>query len=102
MVLRGVQGEQIETDSSFFRAVAKFFNVKSKSEKEELGFNVPLASCQKAPKTVVLFENTENTFDLNGTVSPQKNTLVTRESLQYLGAVFVQHLIDPNRAVALL
>ena len=102
MVLRGVQREQIETDSSFFRAVAKFFNVKSKSEKEKLGFNVPLASCQEASEAIILFENTENTFDLNGTVSPQKNTLVTRQSFQYLGTVLVQHLIDTNRPAALL
>ena len=65
MSLRGVQGEQIETDSSFFRAVAKFFNIKSKSEQEKLGLNIPLASCQKASEAIILFENTENTLDLD-------------------------------------
>ena len=78
MVLRGVQGEQIKTDSSFFRAVAKFFNVKSKSEKEKLGFNVPLASCQEASEAIILFENTENTLDLDRSVSPQKDPLIAR------------------------
>ena len=102
MVLRCVQGEQIETDSSFFCAVAKFFNVKSKSKKEKLGFNVPFTSCQEASEDIILFENTKNTFDLNGTVSPQKNTLVTCQSFWYLGTVLVQHLIDTNRPVALL
>ena len=67
--LRSVQREQIEANSSFFRAVAEFFNVKSKREKKELGFNIPLASCQEATKTIVLFENTENTLDLDGAVS---------------------------------
>lgn len=43
MGLRRVQREQIETNSSFSRAVAELFNVKSKGEKEELRFNIPLA-----------------------------------------------------------
>ena len=60
----------METNSSFFRAVAELFNIESECEKKELRFNIPLASRQKASKTVVLFENTENTLDLNGSVPP--------------------------------
>ena len=67
--LRSVQGEQIEANSSFFRAVAELFNVKSKREKEKLGLNIPLASGQEASETVVLFKNTENTLDLDGAIS---------------------------------
>ena len=92
----------METNSSFFRAVAELFNIKSECEKEELGFNIPLASCQKASKTVVLFENTKDALNLDGSVSPQKDPLITRQCFQYLGTVLVQHLIDTNRAVPFL
>ena len=100
--LRSVQREQIESNSSFFRAVAKFFNVKSKRKEKELGLNIPLASGQEATKTVVLFKNTENTLDLDGAISTQKDPLITRQCFQHLGTKFVQHLIDPNRSVSLL
>ena len=79
--LRRAQREQIEANSSFFRAIAEFFNVKSKGEKEKLGLNIPLASGQETTEPVVLFENPENSLDLDGSVPSQKNALVARESL---------------------
>ena len=38
-------------------------------------FDVPLASCQEASKTIVFLENTENTLDLNGSISPYANAV---------------------------
>lgn len=67
-----------------------------------MGFNISLASCQEASEAIILFENTENTLDLDRTVPPQKDPLVTRQSFQYLGAILVQHLIDTNRSVPFL
>ena len=64
--------------------------------------NIYPASCKESSETVILFQNAEYTFYLNGSVHTEKNAGFTCKGFQYLGTKFVQHLIDPNRSVPFL
>ena len=49
-------------------AIAELMDIKSKSEQEELHFNVPFASEQESAEGVVLLQNSKCTLYLNGAI----------------------------------
>ena len=65
-------------------AIAKFLNIKSKSEQEKLHFNVPFAAEKESAEGEVLFENPESTFDLNGAVDAEQNAFVADDIVKRL------------------
>ena len=68
-------------------AIARFLNIKSKSEQEELHFNVPFASEKESAEGIVLFENAKGTFDLNGAIDAQENTFIADDIVKRLPAM---------------
>ena len=62
-------------------------NIKGKREQEELHFNVPFSAEKETAEGVVLFENAEGTFDLNGAVDAEQNTFVTDDIVKRLAPV---------------
>ena len=57
-------------------AIAELMDIKSKSEQEELHFDVPFAAEEESAEGIVLFENAESTFDLNGAVDAEQNAFI--------------------------
>ena len=101
-MLRGVQREQIKPNSSFFLSITELLYVQGKCKKEKLSFYVFLSSCQKASKTVVLFEYAKHTFHLTRSVHTEKRASFACQSLQHLRAVFIQNLIHSYRSIPIL
>ena len=64
--------------------------------------NIYPASCKESSETVILFQDAEYAFYLNGSVHTEKNAGFTCEGIQHLGAVFAQHLIDADGSVPFL
>ena len=62
-------------------------NIKSKREQEELHFNVPFAAEEKSAEGIVLFENAEGTFDLNGAVDTEQNPFIADDIVKRLAPV---------------
>ena len=62
-------------------------NIKSKREQEELHFNVPFSAEKETAEGIVLFENAEGTFDLNGAVDAQENAFVADDIVKRLAPV---------------
>ena len=67
--------------------IAKFLNIKSKSEQEKLHFNVPFAAEEESAEGIVLFENSECAFHLNGAVDTEQNALVANDIVKRLAPV---------------
>ena len=68
-------------------AIAQFVDIKSKSEQEELHFNVPLAAEEESSEGKILLEHTEGTFHLNGTVDTEQNPFIADDIVKRLPAV---------------
>ena len=68
-------------------AIAEFLNIKGKREQKKLHFNVPFSTEQKSAEGIVLFENTESTFDLNGAVDAEQNTFIADDIVKRLAPV---------------
>ena len=71
IVLRGVQWEQIQPNSSFFLSVTKLLYVQGKRKKEELRFHVLLSTGQKASEQMQKFNG--NTLTPNFFLKDLKN-----------------------------
>ena len=68
-------------------AIAEFLNIKGKREQEELHFNVPFAAEEESAEGIVLFENAEGTFDLNGAVDAEQNAFIADDIVKRLAPV---------------
>ena len=68
-------------------AIAELMDIKSKSEQEKLHFNVPFASEEESAEGIVLFENAEGTFDLNGAVDAEQNAFIADDIVKRLAPV---------------
>ena len=62
-------------------------NIKGKREQEELHFNVPFSAEKETAEGVVLFENAEGTFDLNGAVDAEQNAFIADDIVKRLAPV---------------
>ena len=68
-------------------AIAKFLNIKSKSEQEKLHFNVPFTAEKESADGIVLFEHAEGTFDLNRAVDTEQNAFVADDIVKRLSSM---------------
>ena len=68
-------------------AIAKFLNIKGKREQEKLHFNVPFAAKEESAEGIVLFENPECTFHLNGAIDTEQNTFIADDIVKRLSAM---------------
>ena len=70
----------------------------SKRNQKKLGFCFWFSSCQKSSETVVLFYNSESTFDLNRTVHSQNDPFFRRDVRQGLSAFFQKSMRNSQRS----
>ena len=83
----GGHREKIRQNAMILDAIAKFLNIKGKREQEKLHFNVPFAAEEESAEGIVLFENAESTFDLNGAIDAQENTFIADDIVKRLAPV---------------
>ena len=83
----GGNREKIRQNAVILDAIAEFLNIKGKREQEELHFNVPFAAKEESAEGVVLFENAESTFDLNGAVDAEQNPFIADDIVKRLAPV---------------
>ena len=83
----GGNREKIGQNTVILNAIAEFLNIKGKREQEELHFNVPFAAEEKSAEGIVLFENAEGTFDLNGAVDTEQNAFIADDIVKRLAPV---------------
>ena len=83
----GGNREKIRQNAVIPDAIAEFLNIKGKREQEELHFNVPFAAEEKSAEGIVLFENAEGTFDLNGAVDTEQNAFIADDIVKRLAPV---------------
>ena len=62
-------------------------NIKGKREQKKLHFNVPFSAEKETAEGVVLFENAEGTFDLNGAVDAEQNAFIADDIVKRLAPV---------------
>ncbi len=77
VVLRSFRFKQCFPESSVSESAAQFSDIKSHCEDEEPGFVICFPSRKEPSEVVILFQNTERTFDLNRTVYPKENALIS-------------------------
>ena len=83
----GGNREKIRQNAVILDAIAEFLNIKGKREQEELHFNVSFAAEEESAEGIVLFENAEGTFDLNGAVDAEQNAFIADDIVKRLAPV---------------
>lgn len=83
----GGHREKIRQNAMILDAIAKFLNIKGKREQEKLHFNVPFAAEEESAEGIVLFENAESTFHLNGAVDAEQNAFVADDIVKRLSSM---------------
>ena len=60
----------------------KFVDIVTHAQQKKLGFDIGFPAYQKSAETVVIFQDPESPFDLNGPVHPVLSSLQAQDVLQ--------------------